>query len=159
MPQSNKEIILQFLTTLANVVKANIPSVTGKTAQSIEVVAEENEGSILAAKYIGVLVDGRKPGTMPPVRSILEYVKSKSLLSKIGWNGTESSLAWAISIKMKREGNTLYRALHGGEINYSPFRLEVDRILSQSRIDAFAETFAGKYQSLISSEVIQAYKQ
>lgn len=156
--QSNKEIIQQFLNALAEDVKMAIPSNTLQTANKIQVEVSDNEGQITAPAWFGVFQDGRKPGTMPPVAKIEEYVKSSSLVSKIGWEGTENSLAYAIGIKMKKEGNTLYRALHGGDVNYSPIRIELDKIFSKKRIDSFAEVFAGKYQTLISSEIVEAYK-
>jgi len=151
---SDKEIIFQFLTILANEVKKNIQVVSGSTRDSIEVVATENEGSILAASYIRTLEDGRPPtrtgapkGNPTLAESIKSWITAKGIIPT---GISVDSLAFLIARKIHREGNLLFRS--GGKSGV------LSNVFTQSRIDAFAETFAGKYQSLVSSEVLKSYQ-
>ncbi len=173
--QINRGLISQFINSLANEVRQAIPKVTGRTAQNIEVEITDTSGSILAPSWISIFQDGRKPGGMPPVNEILAWIEAKGIIprsiskqratsqqrrgSNTFRNATDQkksqeSMAWAIAVNMQKNGNTLWRALHGGQIQYSPIRVEFNRIFSRERIDSFVNVFAGKYESIIESEIL-----
>jgi hypothetical protein len=70
---------------------------TGEWEDNIE--ARGNE--IWGTPYTQQLVEGRPPGTMPPVESIQKWAAVKLGTSDI-------SVAWAIATKIKNEGTTWY---------------------------------------------------
>lgn len=70
---------------------------TGEWEDNIE--ARENE--IWGTPYTQQLVEGRPPGTMPPVDAIQKWATVKLGIS-------DRSVAWAIATKIKNEGTTWY---------------------------------------------------
>ena len=56
--------------------------------------------------YIMTLEDGRKPGKMPPVKSILPWVQSRGINPE---GITQESLAFLIARKIGREGSLVFR--------------------------------------------------
>jgi hypothetical protein len=79
---------------------------TGQAQASlrVQVVQEGNVlvGRIWGEQYIGALEYGRKPGKMPPVSMLEEWVINKGLAS----GDDARSMAWAIAIKIAREGTS-----------------------------------------------------
>lgn len=51
--------------------------------------------------YTEYLVNGREPGTMPPVEAIFNWSRAK-------FGNTDMNVAWAIATKIKQEGTTWY---------------------------------------------------
>lgn len=70
---------------------------SGEWEDNIE--ARGNE--IWGTPYTQQLVEGRPPGTMPPVEAIQKWAAVKLGISDI-------SVAWAIATKIKNEGTTWY---------------------------------------------------
>lgn len=70
---------------------------TGEWEDNIE--ARGNE--IWGTPYTQQLVEGRPPGTMPPVEAIQRWATAKLGTSDL-------SVAWAIATKIKNEGTTWY---------------------------------------------------
>lgn len=78
---------------------------SGRWINSLEVVQERLSVKILGAHYTYQLVNGRKPGKMPPVEMIKNWVQDKGIA-----RGKEATgLAWAISKKIAKEGTKYYR--------------------------------------------------
>ena len=151
------EIIKQFIEQLADEIRQAIPKVTGKTSEAVTTEYPDGlTGIIYAPGWIEVFETGRKPGTMPPVSPIQAWVEAKGLtaINKSGKQMTSNSLAWAIAMNMKKNGNTLWRALNGGEIRYSPLAVEFNKIFSKDRIDSFVNVFEQKYRAIIISNII-----
>ena len=151
---TDKEIITQFLTTMSAEIKARIPKASGRTGESLEVVASDNTGQLLAAPWIGALEMGRKPtgsgaGASPPTlrERILQWIKDKNITPT--GNISQNSLAFLIARSIHRHGTLLYRA--GG---YSGV---LSDSFSEARMAEIAEAFAGKYQAQISSQVFEKY--
>jgi hypothetical protein len=80
--------------------------VTGKMSQSLGYRLDENGLTIFSSeKYFTVLETGRKPGKMPPISAIEEWVRNKPIASDIN----PRSLAFLIARKIGEEGSLLYR--------------------------------------------------
>lgn len=93
---------------------------SGEWADAVEVQADNLSGKILGIDYTDQLVQGRAPGSMPPVSPIEDWVKSK-----FGLSGREATgAAWAIATKIKNEGTTWYKS-GGSDL--------VDGVLTQER--------------------------
>jgi copper chaperone CopZ len=149
MAAGDREIISQFLTAIRDEIRAQLPKVTGRTRESVKVEnLTETTGEITVPWRLFTFQDGRKPGTMPPISEIQKWLDAKGL----------DISPWAVAIKMRNEGNTLWRVLHGKPGRYTPVRVEFDKIITPQRISALVETFAGKYQSLVSSDLLEPFK-
>lgn len=77
---------------------------TGQWLNSLEARCVDGNGEIWGMDYTYWLANGRKPGVMPPVSSLIPWVNAK-----MGIGGKEAnSIAWAIAIKIKNEGTSYY---------------------------------------------------
>lgn len=73
---------------------------TGKWLESLKAKAVDGNGEIWGMDYTYWLANGRSPGAMPPVESLIPWVNAK-----LGISGKEAvSVAWAVAIKIKNEG-------------------------------------------------------
>lgn len=70
---------------------------SGEWEENIE--ARGNE--IWGRSYTEQLVNGREPGTMPPVEAIERWLQAK-------FGVTDRNRAWAIAVKIKNEGTSWY---------------------------------------------------
>lgn len=84
---------------------------TGNLLNSVEVSVEQHgyryDAILHLESYWKYVEGGRKPGKMPPVSAILEWVRAKPVLPKPAKDGklpTPEGLAWAIAKKIKRDG-------------------------------------------------------
>lgn len=162
LQDNDRNLLVQFIEKLAEEVRQAIPSRSGGTAAMVTTEYEEKSGTIFAPYWINVFETGRKPGTMPPVAPLKEWIESVGLVGRKkvpagakheGAEMSSESLAWAIATNMKENGNTLWRLLHGGRVSYTPIRIEFDKIFSKDRIDSFANTFADSYEKIITSGI------
>lgn len=105
--------VIQILTnqgqSLTEQIKANVPRVTGKTADSLgyEVVSDKDSATltITAKPFFRVVETGRRPTpekkpSRDMIKNITEWLKAL---------GKEQSLAWAIATKINKEGTKLWR--------------------------------------------------
>ena len=99
-------ILIGFAERTIEGIRSRIPNVTGKMSQSLGYRIDENGLTIFSSeKYFTVLETGRKPGKMPPISAIEEWVKNKPIASDIN----PRSLAFLIARKIGEEGSLLYR--------------------------------------------------
>lgn len=99
-------ILIGFANRTIEGIRSRIPNVTGKMSQSLGYRLDENGLTIFSSeKYFTVLETGRKPGKMPPISAIEEWVKNKPIASDIN----PRSLAFLIARKIGEEGSLLYR--------------------------------------------------
>jgi len=83
---------------------------SGKLLNSIETYVTYNNLEFLvtikAEDYLEYVEYGRRPGKMPPVSKILEWVKVRNIMPepRNGKLPTPENLAWAISKKIARDG-------------------------------------------------------
>ena len=157
------ETLKQLLTQLANELRAKIPNATGKTAASITVDVQEKgdrgfeftSGKITAAKHYPVLETGRRPGKMPPVESIKEWVEAKGfsfpMVTSTGKKIKNSTgLSWAIAIKISKEGSALFKA--GGHSGV------ISDVLTDQRLDNFVEVFSSSLSRVLLSNLLTNLK-
>ena len=147
---TDKEIILQFLTTVKDEIKSRIKSTTNKTSDSLEVVMlGETHGQLLAADYIMALEHGRAPtrsGASSGSPTLRERIYAWAKINGIGSSEKElTSLSWAISKSIHTKGTLLYRTGGHSGIIFKSF--------NESRISDLLKTFAGKYQAIFETKV------
>ncbi len=85
---------------------------SGKWANELEVVVEENRGTLLGLEYSQQLETGRSSGKQPPSSVIEQWIYDKGIDSTIESNISVKSLAYLIARKIGREG--WKRENHGG---------------------------------------------
>lgn len=82
---------------------------TGKTIKSLRtevtVSGKNVKGTLFGSGVTNILKTGRKPGAMPPVSAILEWVRAK----RIANSANERSVSWAIAKSIAKKGTLIYR--------------------------------------------------
>ena len=78
---------------------------SGEWLASLEIEIGNDEGKIRGRDYSEQLAQGRRPGKAPPIKQLERWVNAK-----LGISGQEAtSIAWAISKKIAKEGTTWYQ--------------------------------------------------
>lgn len=81
---------------------------SGQSARSLKTKTREISGTIkgtlTGAAYFTFQEQGRRPGKMPPVQSIRDWIEAKGIQSD-----NPESLAWAIAKKIAKEGSDIYQ--------------------------------------------------
>lgn len=92
------DIIFKFLEKIRRRLISNMPQATGRTAASLETIASDSGGTLLAAPYIGALEFGRGPRRTTKDTGL--WNELQLWLSAKGLNSTASNakrLAWSIN--------------------------------------------------------------
>jgi hypothetical protein len=99
--------VSEFLDQTVLRLKASLQgsSSSGKLASSIETIITEDGGKILIAFYAYFLIYGRRPGKMPPVSAIKDWLRDR---------GIDEKAAWPIARTIAREGSKLWQKYRGG---------------------------------------------
>jgi hypothetical protein len=105
-----QEALERFGEETVQIIRSNLASTgtdaTGKTSQSLKSeLPKPNQVIVSGRGFIYTVETGRKPGKMPPVNKILEWVNS----GKISIEGKAESVAWAISKNIAKFGTKLFR--------------------------------------------------
>jgi hypothetical protein len=117
---------------------------SGKWADSLEVLTQDENGRLLGLDYTQQLEDGRSAGGFPPVDQIEQWIEDKGILA-IDADITIKQLAFLIARKIAREGWN--RENYGGVDLVSevvtPQRVQkiIDKIVGVSIIDITSEVF------------------
>ena len=128
-------ILIGFANRTIEGIRSRIPNVTGKMSQSLGYRLDENGLTIFSSeKYFTVLETGRKPGKMPPISAIEEWVRNKPIASDIN----PRSLAFLIARKIGEEGSLLYR--QGGKSGVISDFIN-DQKIKEDLIDLLDEKF------------------
>lgn len=81
---------------------------SGQSARSLKTKTREISGTIkgtlTGAAYFTFQEQGRRPGKMPPVQSIRDWIEAKGIQVD-----NKESLAWAIAKKIAKEGSDIYQ--------------------------------------------------
>jgi len=150
---SDKQVIKQFGETLLKDMKRAIPSATGKTAGSMEVVFD-SDGlgfKILGNQSIGALINGRKPtrkgakkGSPTLQQMILQWIEARSIQPREA-NMSQKELSYAISNHIHKNG-------FSGKPNL------FDGVLTDTRFDSLSKTLLENQGTVISSSILKQFK-
>lgn len=78
---------------------------TGEWLASLEIEIGNDDGKIRGRDYSEQLAQGRRPGKAPPIRQLERWVNAKLGISE----PEATSIAFAISKKIAKEGTTWYK--------------------------------------------------
>lgn len=112
---------------------------SGESLDSYFVSSSTKSVVLSMAGYLQTSLEGvgRKPGTMPPVSAIADWVELKGIATD---EKSIRSIAWAISIKLRDDGNQVYQRKREGidleNIILESFNEVADDIGMQVAIDA-----------------------
>lgn len=112
--RSVEEAILEFLTGYSDALKreqiVKQAKTTGQSADSLKETAQDNYGKLTGSHYWYQQRHGRRPGKMPPVESIIEWLKEKKTfrLDEARTPRSLESLAWAIAKSIAKKGTQAY---------------------------------------------------
>lgn len=117
---------------------------TGATQQSLRVDITDLTGTLYGRAYFATVETGRRPGKMPPVQTIKEWIEAKGLhVEPMEYKRNPSErwqpkytpleravnrLSWAIAYRIGREGSALYREGGRTDIYTRPIEETVNRI-------------------------------
>lgn len=106
---TNLEVIEATLGNMITAIKADqdLKKITasGASAQSLNVDMNSSGGDVLGSSYIYFQIFGRKPGSFPPIQSILEWIDAKHIeVVEI----SKKSLAFLIARKIARLGTNIF---------------------------------------------------
>lgn len=105
---SNKQILSQEFESLkADLIKlydAKGMRSSGKWADSLEVIANENTVVLIGEEYSQQLETGRKEGRFPPIADIKKWILDKGVFTSALQNISLSSLAFLIARKIANNG-------------------------------------------------------
>jgi hypothetical protein len=148
---SVKETFDQFGQALIDDLKKIIPRVTGKTQDSLRMETTEESLTIYGEQSLGALEDGRGPtratgGSGAVLAGIKEWIRIKGLdLSPL-----------AVAFNIHKYGNTLYRTMHGGPVNYNAQPIGLKQVLTKQRVDSLSGQLGGDLKPLINSEILKS---
>jgi hypothetical protein len=105
---SNKETLsIEFELLKADLIKAYDDKgmrSSGKWANALEVIAQEDNVKIMGEEYSQQLETGRQAGRFPPIESIKQWILDKGVFNAILQEISLSSLAFLIARKIANEG-------------------------------------------------------
>lgn len=153
MAATDKEILQAFGAAVIGDIKADAIS-QGRTASHkaerlLRSDATETDLKVVdgAGYTIWGWESGRGPGKMPPVSNIMQWIIDKRLPIE---ESRRKGLAFAIARNIARRGTLLFR--QGGKSGV------LSNNITASRVTALAKTFGSKYATLISGEILKAFK-
>lgn len=123
---------------------------SGKFADSLEVIVNENNAKLLGEDYSQQLETGRQAGKFPPIQDIKKWILEKGVFASALQTISISSLAFLIARKIAREG---WKRERFGGIELISSVVTDQRI--QKIIDEVGAVFAVRY----TSEIIKLIKE
>lgn len=85
---------------------------SGKSASSLRVESDSDNGALYGSGYFYQQKHGRKPGKFPPVDDILDWIRAKGITPKD--NISEKSLAFLIARKIAKSGTDVFQGRRDG---------------------------------------------
>jgi hypothetical protein len=110
-----------------------------------KISGEVRSGELYAKHYWYSLVHGRKPGKMPPIDSILDWLTNKGITADISLR----SLAFLIARKIGRVGTDIYLGKRPG--------LALDEIIAK-RQEEFDKVFIPAMTEEVSTLIFAKFK-
>lgn len=86
---------------------------SGESADSLRTESSESSGTLYGAKYFYQQKFGRRPGKMPPVEDILDWIRAKKITPKDP-KTSERQLAFIFALKIARSGTDVYQRKREG---------------------------------------------
>ena len=80
---------------------------SGAWAKSHEITVKNNTATLKANDYTDQLQFGRRPGSLPPVQSIEEWIKEKQV--DFSWARNITAAAWAIAKSIQFKGTKYFQ--------------------------------------------------
>ena len=128
-----KEEVDAIIKDIKMLYKASGKRTTGKFESLLKATYTDSKAIIEGSPFLA----GRVAGKMPPVQSILEWVKAKGL-QPIKEGQTQTSLAWAIAITISKKGIKKENHLEIYSKVITPKRIdEVIKKVSQFNVNLF----------------------
>lgn len=134
LPQLAQRLGVEMLGKILDRHKQAGQYTTGRTSSTLRIIPTENGYQLYGWKYAGTYDEGRKPGGMPPVEAIEEWIMAKGLTFDKPNNLRH--YAWAIARMIAVRGTRRYRARE--DIFDTPIR-EMKEELSQNTTKYLAE--------------------
>lgn len=113
---------------------------SGASADSLRHTATETEGEIVGSGYFVQQIKGRRPGTLPPVSAIQDWIKAKGL----------DLNPWAVAVNMKKKGTTIFRGERQG--------LDIGSAVEKHRQE-FVDSLVNAESLVIKATISNAFKQ
>ncbi len=121
-----QDVLDKFGKETVSIIQGNLSSTdtnaTGKTSASLQSDASEDRVTVTGKPFIYVVETGRKPGRMPPISPIIEWLNS----GKVSISGNINSAAFAIARTIAEKGTVLFR--QGGRKDIITPAISDDRI-------------------------------
>lgn len=96
---------------------------SGESAKSLRYVAGANEGVLFGVGYFYQQEYGRKSGSMPPIKSIYDWLKYQKYGLTFKTDNERKSLAFAIAKNIAKKGTWIYQGKKSG--------IEITQIITQ----------------------------
>jgi hypothetical protein len=131
------EFLGQIKDELIAYLDSNNRNASGKSKASIQVNASPNGVQLVGSSYIYNVFAGRKPGKMPPISAIIDWLNAR---------GLPRAMAWPVAMNIAKAGTKLYQ--EGG---YNDNQLT--RSINQERIEEITKKISLLYAAQISSDI------
>jgi len=128
-----KNIVVNEVEALKQRIAANIVSTkqnaSGKTIKSLTIQSSDDRVTLFGRSYFGTIETGRRPGKMPPVSSILDWIKAKPI--PIPPKMKDTSLAFIIAKKIGGKGTINYQKGGRNDVYSNEIPVTLKNIRSQ----------------------------
>ncbi len=129
-----QDILDKFGNETVQIIRDNLSSTgtnaSGRTSSSLQSVGRQNKVTVSGKAFIYVVETGRRPGRMPPVGAIQQWLKT----GKVSFTGKIESAAWAISRTIAEKGTKLFQS--GGREDI------ITPAISDERVDKLTKDIA-----------------
>ena len=111
---------------------------SGKFERELRKEATETEGTIYASGHARQMINGRRPGSLPPVQAIEDWIQAKGL----------DLNPWAVAKSIAKKGTTIFRGRQG---------LDVSEAVGKYS-DAFMIVLSREKAEVIQARIAESFK-